>query len=94
MERHPPLVEFYTRPNCTLCDEGRLALQAVLEERVTRGLPTPAVRERDISADPALEETYGTRIPVLVTDGQELPLATSARAIRTFLDRALGAVIA
>ncbi len=85
-----PTLRVFRRPGCHLCDEARILIQAALEERAVRGDPIPAVREIDVEGDPALEARYGVRIPVLELNGIELELATSARQIRTFLDRALG----
>ena len=47
------------------------------------------VREVDIASDADLERRNLDRIPVLVVGDQELPLATSVRAMRTFLERTL-----
>ena len=79
----------YRRDGCHLCDEAREALQAVLEERAQRGADVPAVRQIDIASDPELERRYLVTIPVLALDRDELPLATSARSIRSFLERVL-----
>lgn len=83
-------LNFYRRDGCHLCDEGRDALQLVLEERVKRGEPVPRVREINLSRQPELEADYGARVPVLAVGSQELALATSPRQISTFLDRVLG----
>ncbi len=88
-----PTLHFYRRTDCELCDETRLLLQAALEDRATRGETVPVVREVDIDADPSLEERFGSRIPVLALDGQELELATSGRHVRAFLDRTLGRLV-
>lgn len=88
-----PTLHLYRRTDCELCDETRLLLQAALEDRATRGETVPLVREVDIDADPALEERFGSRIPVLALDGQELELATSGRQVRAFLDRTLGRLV-
>ena len=83
-------LQFYRRDECSLCDEARDALQAVLEERVRRGDPIPRVREINLSGQPELEADYGPRLPVLAIGSDEIGLATSERAIGTFLDRVLG----
>ena len=49
----PDLV-LYARPECSLCDEARQAIDLVIEDRRGRGLPVPIVIERDIEADPEL----------------------------------------
>jgi hypothetical protein len=85
-----PLLEFYRRDGCEPCDEARLALQIVLEERIKRGDPVPLVRFFDVAANQALEQTYGARVPVISVRGQELALTVSERSIATFLDRVLG----
>lgn len=64
-------------------------LQAVLEERVRAGRPPLRVEERAIGEDPAWERRYLETIPVLALGDEELPLATSGRAIRAFLERVL-----
>jgi len=88
-----PTLHVYRRADCELCDETRLLLQAVLEERATRGESVPIVREVDIDTDPSLEERFGSRIPVLALDGTELELATSGRQVRAFLERTLGRLV-
>lgn len=89
-----PTLRFYERAGCELCDEARADLQAVLEERVIRGLPLPRVRTIDVAAHPDAERAYGARIPVLVLYDQELSLAMGQRAIRRFLADALDARLA
>jgi hypothetical protein len=85
-----PTLDFYRRDGCDPCDEARLALQAVLEERVRRGDPIPRVRYRDVADDPALEREHGARIPVIALGDDELALTLSERSISLFLDRVLG----
>jgi glutaredoxin len=60
-----PTLTLYTKPDCTLCDEARAAL-----ERVRTRMPFE-LEVRDISADPDLAERYGERIPVVLVDGEE-----------------------
>lgn len=55
------LIEFYTRPGCTLCDEGRKVLK-----RVCGDLPWSEINVDD---DPALVATYGELVPVVEVDG-------------------------
>jgi hypothetical protein len=83
------MITFYRRPACGLCDEGREALQAVLEERAAAGRTPCRIEEREIDGDPDLEQRYGETIPVLAVGMDELPLATSGWRIRTFLARTL-----
>jgi hypothetical protein len=85
-----PTLEFYHRDGCHLCDDARLALQQVLEDRVKRGDPIPRVHEVNLTHQPELEPRYGMLIPVLALGDQELALVTSARTIAEFLDRVLG----
>jgi glutaredoxin len=54
-----------TRPGCHLCDVAKEALARVAE-RTGEGWT-----EIDITGDPALEEEYGFRIPVVLLDGAE-----------------------
>jgi glutaredoxin len=55
----------YTRPGCHLCDVAKEAI-----ERVSRKTGE-AWQEIDITTDPALEDEYGLRIPVVMLDGKE-----------------------
>lgn len=89
-----PTLRFYTRAGCHLCDEARLLLQGILEERAAAGRPVPAVRAVDIDLDEQARARYREAIPVLVLGGSELRLATDARRIRAFLDEALASVLA
>ena len=86
-------VRVYRRADCHLCDEARVLLQAVLEERAVRGEPAVRVQEIDIATDPDLERRYGTTVPVLAVDDQRIDLVVSARQIRTFLDRVAGRLV-
>jgi glutaredoxin len=85
---------FYRREGCHLCDEARETLQAVLEERAGSSQPVPVVREIDIDADPEGGRNYLTTIPVLVLNGRELHLASTAQSMRDLLDRALHTALA
>src|SRR5215213_6900602 len=53
----PDLV-LYARPQCSLCDEAREAVELVLADRRARGLAVPELVERDIEADPDLHRRY------------------------------------
>jgi len=86
----PDLV-LYGRPGCHLCDETRTILQALLSEREDAGLPTTALVERDIEADPGLHSRFLTTIPVVEIGERRLELATSAGKLRRFLADALDA---
>jgi hypothetical protein len=55
----------FSRPGCGLCEEMLEELASVLPpEEATR------VQVIDIDADPELTRKYGTRIPVLLVDGE------------------------
>ena len=82
-------ITFLTRRGCGLCDRARMDLQALLEERARAGRMPALVREVDIASDAELEHRNLERIPVLVIGQDELPLATSTRAMRAFLERTL-----
>ena len=86
----PDLI-LYARAGCGLCDEARELLVGLLEQRQAAGLPTPALRERDIEADPALERAFFTTIPVVELAGRRLELATSAVKLRRLLADVLDA---
>lgn len=80
----PDLV-LYSRPGCGLCEETREILEGLLEDRAARGQRWARLRERDISADPALERAMFDRIPVVELGGRRLELAVSAAGLRRFL---------
>jgi len=84
-----PVLMFYGRSTCTPCTEARHGLQWILEERATRGEFVPVVRDLDVSTDPALEQRYGALVPVVAIGDAELPLVTSIRQLRAFLDASL-----
>ena len=87
----PPLPELvlYTRPGCHLGEEARAVVQGLLEDRAARGRRTAALRERDITTDPAWERQFFATIPVVELGGRRLELATSPLKLRRFLDEAL-----
>jgi len=94
MTAAPPqsTLDFYRRKGCEPCDEARLSLQAVLEDRVKRGDRVPRVRYRNVEDSPTLESAFGARVPVIAIGAQELSLTVSERSIASFLDRVLGRV--
>ena len=55
----------YSRPGCGLCEQ-------MLEELASVLPPAAAARVQvvDIDTDPELTRKYGTRIPVLLVDGE------------------------
>jgi hypothetical protein len=89
-----PEIVLYTREGCHLCDETRVMLQSLLEDRAARGQRTAIVRERDIAADPELERAWFTSIPVLEAGSRRLELATSLNGVRRFLAETLDEVLA
>jgi len=89
-----PEIVLYTREGCHLCDETRVMLQGLLEDRAARGQRTATIRERDIASDPELERAWFTTIPVLEAGSRRLELATSPAAIRRFLAETLDEVLA
>ena len=80
---------FYGRSTCTPCTEARRNLQWILEERATRGELVPVVRDLDVATAPDLERRYGALVPVVAIGDAELPLVTSIRQLRAFLDASL-----
>ena len=86
----PDLV-LYARDGCHLCDETRGTLEALLRDRVSRGLVAPRLVERDIDSDPALHDRYAFVIPVVALGDRELELATSPARLRLLLADALDA---
>ncbi|HEY3179690.1 MAG TPA: glutaredoxin family protein [Casimicrobiaceae bacterium] len=75
----PPILTLLTRAYCHLCDDMRDAV-APLAARFGVHLV-----ELDVDADPALEERYGERVPVLLRgsplEGVELCHYTLDRAV-------------
>ena len=53
----------YSRADCSLCER-------MLEELAEVLGPQAPVQVVDIDGDPELERKYGTRIPVLLADGE------------------------
>jgi glutaredoxin len=56
----------YSAPGCHLCAEALSALRSLQAEFEFE------LRERDITADAALQRAYFERIPVVTLDGEEL----------------------
>jgi hypothetical protein len=74
---------------CHLCDDARVLVTALLAERAAAGRRIPALVERRIAEDPAVERELLEQIPVLDYAGRRLPLAIRAGAVRAFLSAAL-----
>ncbi len=80
----PDLV-LYTRPGCGLCDEARAVVDRLLGERRARGLPAPALLERNIDDDADLQRALFDRIPVIELGAGRLELAMSPARLRRLL---------
>ena len=80
-----PALVLWRGDGCHLCDDARTLVHALLAERAAVGLRTPALVERRIADDPAVERQLFEQIPVLELDGSRLPLALRAGSIRAFL---------
>jgi glutaredoxin len=59
-------VILYSRPGCHLCDMLKAKLRWIGREHPLQ------VHDVDVSGDPALEQKYGHRIPVVTIDGIEI----------------------
>ena len=76
------ILTLYTKPDCSLCDEARSAL-----ERVRARAPLE-LEVLDISSDARLAARFGERIPVVMIDGD---LAFEYVVDETALEARLGA---
>ena len=85
----PDLV-LYARPECSLCDEAREAVELVLADRRERRLPVPTVLERNIEDDPQLHRSLVERIPVVELGRQRVELVVSVGKLRRLLNEVLG----
>lgn len=56
-------IQFYTRPNCSLCEEARLMIQLVAEDMELE------IEEINIEINDRIHEKYMIRIPVIERDG-------------------------
>ncbi|HXG27001.1 MAG TPA: glutaredoxin family protein [Candidatus Binatia bacterium] len=86
---HPDLV-LYARPDCSLCDEARQAIELVVADRLESGLPVPTVVERNIEADPELHRSLFERIPVVELGDRRVELVVSVGKVRRLLNEVLG----
>lgn len=57
------IVQFYTRPNCPLCEDARLMLELVKEDVFLN------IEEINIEDNDDIHEKYLLRIPVIEQDG-------------------------
>ncbi len=85
----PDLV-LYARPECSLCDEARQAIELVIADRLERGLAVPNVIERDIESDPELHRALLERIPVVELGDQRVELVVSIGKLRRLLNEVIG----
>jgi hypothetical protein len=85
----PDLV-LYARPGCSLCDDAREAIEAVVADRRARGLAVPRVEERDIEADTVLHRRYLDRIPVIELGNQRVELVVTVGKVRRLLNEVFG----
>ncbi|MDG5471679.1 glutaredoxin family protein [Jeotgalibacillus sp. ET6] len=58
------IVEFYTRPDCPLCEEAKIMLKLVQEDQFF------IIEEKNINERDEWTEEYGLMIPVIKTDGK------------------------
>ena len=67
LKAKPMQLQFYTKPDCPLCDEAKAVLQSIGAKASFM-----TVEEIDITKDLRLFTKYKYRIPVLELDGQPL----------------------
>ena len=69
MKTEPIYLQFYTKPDCPLCDEAKSVLQSLVAKA-----PRFEVEEIDITRNLGLFTTYKHLIPVLKMDGKRLSI--------------------
>ncbi len=84
----PDLI-LYGRPGCHLCEDAHGILDGLLAHRRSRGLPAPALVERNIETDADWHRRFVVTIPVVAFGDQELELATSPVKLGRFLAEVL-----
>ena len=84
----PDLI-LYGRAECSLCEEARALVSALLAERSRGDLPTPTLVEIDIEGDPDLHRRFFDTIPVVELGDRRLELVTSAAKLRRLLGEVL-----
>jgi glutaredoxin len=84
-----PRLVLYSRPGCHLCADARAILDALLADRVARGLVAPELEIRDIETNEEWHRRYAFTIPVVAIGDRELELATSPVRLRRLLADAL-----
>lgn len=87
-----PDLFLYGRPGCGLCAEARSMIQALLADRIARGLPTPRMVHRDIDTDPAWQRRFFAVIPVVELGDRRLETVTSLAKLRRLLAEQLDGV--
>ena len=80
-----PALILYRRAECGLCDEARAMVDALLADRGRRGLPTPAVVERDIDSNETWQRAHFATIPVVELGDGHLETVTSLVRLRRLL---------
>ena len=84
-----PNLVLYTRAGCSLCDEARAAIELTLADRRERGLPVPALVERDIEADADLHRRFLERIPVVELGTRRVELIVTVGKMRHLLSEVI-----
>ena len=90
-DRPLPDLILYGRADCGLCDGARDLVTALLADRRARGLPAPALVERDIDADPDWQRAFFATIPVIELGDRRIETVVSLAALRSLLADALDA---
>jgi hypothetical protein len=87
----PDLI-LYRRAACSLCDEARAMVDALLADREARGATLPCVEERDIDTNDAWQRAFFDRIPVVELGTGRLELVTSLAKLRRLMAEQLDGV--
>ena len=90
-DRLLPDLIMYGRADCGLCDEARALVTALLADRRARGLPAPALVERDIDTNHDWQRAFFATIPVIELGGRRIETVVSLGALRSLLADALDA---
>jgi len=61
----PINIVIYSRPGCHLCDDAKAVIEKV------RSRYSFILKQINIESDPALEQAYGTEIPVITINGNK-----------------------
>ena len=87
-----PDLLLYRRSTCGLCDEARTMVDALLADRLARGVTVPRVEERDIDTNDAWQRAFFDRIPVVELGSGRLEAVTSLAKLRRLLAEQLDSV--